>query len=291
LFLDELVRVGGRTDNLTVVLSFPTLANWLANTQTAAIATQVVRDLWRHLREFTERNYSTQTGSLKPQSVMAKKTAQVGVVVESRRVSFRDMGEAFCKKSVLLLPPFSDEEIIAYWKRRYKTSPAREVVEYVRTCTAGAPWFMRFLLDCFDMIDANGTTDADTNEKTLERLRSAMDVCGDIVFERLQGSAATKYRSLYLLWTTYRDTVKSRLSSAALTNLRIRDVFNTGNQVSFQITEVDQSPEWLESGMIWLRNSVRPFSLRALERYPYVSSHAPGELHRQVYEAFVGGED
>ncbi len=282
VFLSELMVAARESDALTVVLSFPSLMRWITDTQSATTATQVIRELWKQLKEFTEANYTTESGEPRPDGVMASFPSNVGVLVELRRVSFADLGDAFCKRSVMILPPLSDAELERLWYRRYQKQCDAKTLDALKTATRGAPWFVQFLLDACDL-DHSETEPAARLEKAVKTCIAVMSAAPGVE----SGGLATLVRR----WRKYRLLVEKSLSSAARTDQAVVYALSDNAEKRFKVPEGELPGEWFESGLFWLRSPLRDLrkhSLHALERFPFVSTYQQGDLARALTDSLQG---
>ncbi len=275
LFLGELMaNAGKKTGTLTVVLSFPSLTNWLREIQGHETAARVGRSLWRELKDFTNANYETLTGQPKPGSVMSRFGHDVGVIVEMRRLPLPDVGEAFCRLSVLTMPPFSNDELAILWQQRTQASPTQQILEQIRGQTGGAPWFVDLLMDCFDVLSAT----RQSAEATVEGLKSASELARNIILDRAITPTQPQIEILRQRWRLYVEDLSSRMSAPALTDKGTLLNLVRASDTQLSMPKNLQASQWLESGLIWLKDPTRLHTLAAFNSYPIVRTFRQPEL-------------
>jgi len=277
LFLGELMAAAGRAATLTVILSFPGLTNWLRENRGEDMAMRVSRALWQELTSFTQANYDADTGKPKPKSVMDEYKHNVGVVVEMQRLSFAEISEAFCKQSVLIMPPMNDDEVTTLWQQRVRTAPSQRLLDLVRHQTGGAPWFVDFLLDCFEGVwpISGGTTE----DQIFKRLEAAAELAKSIVLSQAGGTTRERDHDLMQRWTLYVEDLASRMSAQTRTDrTTLLGLMSASGMKAFKMPRNVPASEWLESGLVWLRHPTRKHTLTALALYPFVHTFPQAEL-------------
>lgn len=275
LFVGRMMEAAGKRGTLTVVLSFPGLTKWLRETQGQDVAARVSRSLWAELKSFTNANYDTMSGEPKPGSVMSSFRHDVGVVVEIQRLSFPDISDAFCRQSVLVMPPFSDDELATVWRQRTHIAPTPAMLAEIRRLTGGAPWFVDLLLDCFEASPGNNKRMEDHG---VEQLKAAADLAESILLNRTLIPPRPQLEKIKQTWMLYVEDLTSRMSAQALTDrTTLLDLFRA-SKLTVMMPHNAQAAEWLESGLIWLRHPTRKHTLTALDKYPFFLAFPQAEL-------------
>lgn len=272
IFIGKLIEAAGRKDKLTVVLSFPGLTDWLREIRGQDVAEHTSRSLWAELRAFTANNYDAMSGQPKPGSVMHGYGYDVGILVEIEHLPLSEISEAFCRQSVLVMPPYSVEELSELWKRQMRETPSRRLLNDLILQTAGAPWFVDLLLECFKAAPAPPVGTDDATEKRLQ---------GAIRLARIISASESPVPSLekqQATWKRYVELLQSRMSPASLTDRKTLLNLIQAADVQKKIPKNTQAAEWLETGLIWLKNPDRKHSLAAFEKYPWVRTSPRAEL-------------
>lgn len=291
IFVGKMLSLAGKTGKLTVVLSFPGLTNWFRETRGQNAAESLSRSLWKELKEFTLANYDAMSGQPKKGSMMEAYTDAVGIVVEIQRLPFPDINDAFCRQSVLVIPPYDNGELSAFWQQRTKTTPSRQMLDQIRHETGAAPWFVDLLADCFT-VAILPVAGEESEDRDMARLQAAIQFAKGIISGDPIARTQDPLERLRGRWKFYVEVLRSRMSSAALTDRTTLLDLTQASENRIKMPSNLQAAEWLESGLIWVAHPIQTqkHTLRAFELYPSIRTFRRAALISLFLDALLQPE-
>jgi hypothetical protein len=277
-FIGGMMKAAGRANTLTVILSISGFADWLREKRARDKASDIERSLWRALKSFTLANYDA-AGQPRPGSSMYTFSDSIGIVVEIHRLAVAELAEGFCRHSVLIIPPYSDDELSRLWEQQVNVPATDDVLRYLREQTGGAPWFVQLLLRCVDASTA-GTPTA--------RLKDAAATARAILSGQPIVPTGGSLEVAKTDWDMYYEDLRECLSKARLERNTL-SLLNDASTRPVRNNPNSRLPDWLESGLIWVRPGLTGYSLRAFENYPMIRTCPRGALLSQVIELLTSG--
>lgn len=271
-FIRDMMKAAGRADTLTVILSISGFADWLREKRARENVGDIERSLWKALKSFTLSNYDGK-GEPKPKSMMYKFADSIGIVVEIHRLAVAELAEGFCKHSVLIIPPYNDDELARLWTQYLDMAPTEDVLQYLREQTRGAPWFVQLLLQC---------TEAASGATPMARLEAAGTNARAILNGASVVPASGALESVKTSWETYLKDLHERLSAAARLDRNTLALLSDASAKPVTNYAHSHLPDWLESGLIWVRPERDVHSLSAFANYPIIRTWPRGALLNDV---------
>jgi hypothetical protein len=278
-FLAGMMRAAGRADTLTVILSITGFAEWLRERRTRDKASDVERSLWKALRSFNLANYDS-SGEPKRGSLMYDFADSIGIVVEIHRLAVAELAEGFCKSSVLIIPPYDDSELSQLWEQHFGDAPTADVLRDIQAQTGGAPWFVELLLSC---------TEGATGDTPKLRMATAAATARAILSGHAVVPLGNPLQIVKATWEMYLSDLQERLSASARLDRNTLRLLNEATSAPVTNYATSHLPDWLESGLIWVRPERNVHSLRAFAKYPIIRTCPRGELLSHVIGLLTPG--
>jgi hypothetical protein len=278
-FLAGMMRAAGRADTLTVILSITGFADWLRERRTRDKASDVERSLWKALRSFNLANYDG-AGEPKRGSLMYDFADSIGIVVEIHRLAVAELAEGFCKSSVLVMPPYDDSELSQLWAQHFGDVPTDDMLRDLQTQTGGAPWFVELLLSC---------TEGATGDTPKLRMATAAATAKAILSGHSGVPLGNSLQIVKVTWEMYLGDLQERLSASARLDRNTLRLLNEASSAPVTNYATSHLPDWLESGLIWVRPERNVHSLRAFAKYPIIRTCPRGELLSHVIGLLTPG--